>query len=98
MISISATPGIVDIRGRITRSRYSVSCSCVMFGFSAARYISAKSKPVPLTITGSSAPSGSSPRTCWTFESTSVSATSGSEPSSMLTLTTETEGVLCEVR
>ena len=98
MISISATPGIVDMRGRITRSRYSVSCSCVMFGFSAARYISAKSKPVPLTITGSSASSGSWPRTCCTLESTSVSATSGSEPSSMLTLTTETEGVDCEVR
>ena len=69
-----------------------------MFGLSAARYMSAKSMPVPLTITGSSASSGSWPRTCWTLESTSVKATSGSEPSSMLTLTTETEGVLCDVR
>ena len=33
MISISATPSMVDMRGRITRSRYSVSCSWVMFGF-----------------------------------------------------------------
>ena len=98
MISISATPGIVDIRGRITRSRYSVSCSWVMFGFSAARYISAKSNPVPLTMTGSSASSGSSPRTCCTLASTSVSATSGLAPSSMFTLTTLTDGLLWLVR
>ena len=39
MIWISATPSIVDIRGRMTRSRYSVICSWVMFGFSAARYM-----------------------------------------------------------
>ncbi len=77
MISISATPSIVDILGRITRSRYSVICSWVMFGFSAARYISANCMPVPLTITGSSASSGSWPRTPCTLESTSVSATSG---------------------
>ena len=97
MISISATPSIVDILGRITRSRYSVICSWVMFGFSAARYISANCMPVPLTITGSSASSGSLPRTPCTFDSTSVSATSGSEPSFMWTLTTLAEGVDCEV-
>ena len=34
MIWISATPSMVDIRGRITRSRYSVTCSWVMFGLS----------------------------------------------------------------
>ena len=97
MISISATPWIVDIRGRITRSMYSVSCSAVMFGFCAVRYIIANCWPVPLTITGSSASSGSWPRTDCTFDSTSVSATSGSEPSSMCTLTTLADGVLCEV-
>ena len=97
MIWISATPSIVDIRGRMTRSRYSVSCSWVMFGFSAARYISANCMPVPLTITGSSASSGSWPRTPCTLDSTSVSATSGLEPSFMCTLTTLAEGVDCEV-
>ena len=97
MISISATPSMVDMRGRITRSRYSVSCSGFMFGFCAARYISANCWPVPLTITGSSASSGSSPRTACTLDSTSVSATSGSAPSCMCTLTTLAEGVLCEV-
>ena len=94
MISISATPGMVDMRGRITRSRYSVSCSAVMLGFSAARYISANCWPVPLTITGSSASSGSTPRTCCTLDSTSVSATSGLAPSCICTLTMLTDGRL----
>ena len=62
------------------RSAAPASCS----GSAPTRYISAKSMPVPLTITGSSASSGSWPRTCCTLDSTSVSATSGSEPSSML--------------
>ncbi len=97
MISISATPGMVDMRGRTTRSRYSVSCSWVMFGFSAARYISAKSNPVPLTMMGSSASAGRRPRTCWTLDRTSVSATSGSAPSRMFTLTTLAEGRLVEL-
>ena len=97
MIWISATPSIVDIRGRITRSRYSVSCSWLMAGLIAARYMSANCMPVPLTITGSSNSSGSWPRTPWTLESTSVSATSGSEPSFMWTLTTLADGVDCEV-
>ncbi len=94
MISISATPSIVDMRGRMTRSRYSVSCSWLMFGFSAARYISANCWPVPLTMTGSSASDGSWPRTLCTLESTSVSATSGSAPSCICTLTTLAEGRL----
>ncbi len=68
-----------------------------MFGFCAARYMSANCWPVPLTIEGSSAPSGSWPRTCWTLASTSVSATSGFEPSFICTLTTLAEGVDCEV-
>ncbi len=97
MIWISATPSIVDIRGRMTRSRYSVICSGVMFGLSAARYMSANCMPVPLTITGSSDSSGSWPRTPCTLDRTSVSATSGSEPSFMCTLTTLADGVDCEV-
>lgn len=94
MIWISATPSMVDIRGRITRSRYSVICSADMLGFSAARYMSAKLSPVPFTITGSSASEGSSPRTCWTLASTSVSATSEFAPSFICTETTEAEGRL----
>jgi len=33
MTWIWATPGIVDMRGRMTRSMYSVICSAVMFVF-----------------------------------------------------------------
>ena len=73
---------------------YSVSCSAVMFGFCIARYISAKVRPVPLTITGSLASLGNWPRTPCTFDITSVSATSGLEPSRIWTVTVLEEGRL----
>ena len=88
---------MVDMRGRMTRSRYSVSCSGVIDSFWKARYRIANCIPVPLTITGSSESSGSSPRTCWTLDITSVNATSGSAPSRICTVTVETDGRLCEV-
>ena len=97
MIWTSATPSIVDMRGRMTRSIYSVSCSGDMFGFCIARYMIANCWPVPLTMVGSFASEGSCPRTCWTFDITSVSATSGLEPSFICTVTTLAEGRLCEV-
>ena len=81
------------MRGRMTRSMNSVICSAVMFGFCNARYIMANCWPVPLTIVGSSASGGRSDRTCWTLDSTSVSAASGLEPSRMFTVTTLAEGV-----
>src|SRR5690606_16441274 len=92
-----ATPGIVDMRGRMTRSMYSVTCSAVMLGFWTARYMSANWKPVPLTMVGSLASGGSWLRTCWTFDITSVSAASGFEPSRILTVTVLDDGALVEV-
>jgi hypothetical protein len=83
---------MVDMRGTMTRSMYSVTCSGDMLGFWTARYIVAKVMPVPLTMLGSSASEGSWLRTCWTFDITSVSALSGSEPSCMLTVTTDADG------
>ncbi len=97
MICTSATPGMVDMRGRITRSMYSVSCSLDMFGFCIARYMVANCMPVPLTMVGSLASAGSSLRTCCTLDMTSVSAMSGSEPSRICTLTVLAEGRLCDV-
>ena len=88
---------MVDMRGRMTRSMYSVSCSAVMFGFCTARYMIANCMPVPLTITGSSASEGSWPRTWLTLEMTSVRAESGSAPSCICTVTTLADGRLCEV-
>ena len=80
------------MRGRMTRSIYSVTCSEVMLGFCKARYIVAKVMPVPLTMVGSSASDGRRDRTCCTFDMTSVNATSGSAPSRMLTVTVDIEG------
>ena len=45
-------------RGWMTCVRNSVTCCGFMVGSSAARYISAKSEPVPFTTTGSSASVG----------------------------------------
>jgi hypothetical protein len=61
-----------------------------------ARYISAKFWPVPFCTTGSSASVGSWPRTCCTFDNTSMSAWSGSAPSSMFTVTVEEPSRLCD--
>ncbi len=83
--------------GRTTRSIYSVSCSGVMFGFCIDRYIIAKSWPVPFTMTGSFASSGSVPRTPCTLDRTSVSATSGFDPSFICTTTVLDDGRLAEV-
>ena len=88
---------MVDMRGRITRSIYSVICSEVMFGFCIARYMVAKVMPVPLTMVGSSASAGRRERTCCTLDMTSVRATSGLAPSCMLTVTVEAEGEEVEV-
>ena len=96
-ILTSATPSTVVMRGRTTRSMYSVSCSLVMFGFCIEMYIIAKESPVPLTMTGSLASEGRSPRTPYTFDSTSASATSGLAPSFILTVTVLAEGALDEV-
>ncbi len=84
------------MRGRMTRSIYSVTCSAVMLGFCSARYMMANCWPVPLTMVGSSASEGSWLRTCCTFDITSVSAASGSEPSRICTVTTLADGRLCD--
>ena len=97
MICTWATPSIVDRRGLMTRFRYSVTCSGVMFGFCTARYMMANCWPVPLTMTGSFASVGSLPRTWLTFEMTSVSAASGFEPSFMCTVTVLDDVALCDV-
>ena len=76
---------------------YSVSCSFVMFGFCIEMYIIANCCPVPLTMTGSLDASGKVPRTPWTLDSTSVSATSGLEPSFICTVTVLEDGRLDEV-
>ena len=60
-----------------------------MVSLRAARYMSAKVKPVPFWITGSLASVGNSPRTCWTLAMTSVSALSGSVLRRMCTDTVE---------
>jgi hypothetical protein len=97
MIWASATPSMVAMRGRMMRSRYSVTWVPLMRGFCTARYMMANCRPVPFWITGSSESGGRSPRTCWTFEMTSVRAASGSEPSTICTVTVERLGRLDEV-
>ena len=74
-----------------------MTCSGFIVVERTAIYISAKSWPVPFTTTGSSASSGSWPRTCCTLASTSTSAWSGSALSSMFTETVLVPSVLDEV-
>ena len=88
---------MVDMRGTITRSIYSVICSGVIDGFCTPRYMVAKVCPVPFTMLGSSASCGSCDRTCCTLDMTSVSAVSGFSPSCICTVTTEDDGRDCVV-
>ena len=94
-ICASATPSTVAKRGWMTRVRYSVSCCGFIVSLRAARYISAKLKPVPFWMTGSLASEGSWPRTCCTLAITSVSDLSGSALRRMKTETVDSaEGAL----
>jgi hypothetical protein len=93
----SPTPSTVVKRGCTTCVRNSVTCCGFISVERTAIYISANSKPVPFTTTGSSASAGNCPRTCCTLASTSISAWSGSALSCMLTETVLDPSVLEEV-